>query len=717
MARWYSQIEWENEGDRNTSRVVRALILAAAATFIAVALAGLYWADRPLATVATAGTVFEVIPYWLLRRGHMRASGLLLVIGALGTLTLAAMVGQGIHDYAIVAYPIIIVFAGLTLPGAGFRLTVVLTLGSVAWLVFGEAAGWFVPMPSTPATWIDFVMVAIVVIVGAFGVHLLAANLRRSLAQVQQELAQRKRAETELQLQEMRLHTILESTGDGILAVDNAGKVIKANQGFADLWQIPDAILDEGTDEALLAHVLDQLVDPGAFLEKVHTLYSSTAADSDIVMFKDGKTVERYSRPLLGEGGIKGRVWSFRDVTERVRADGALRQSESQLRQAQKMEAVGQLAGGIAHDFNNMLAAILGYSELLLASHEFATSSAREDLEEIKHAAERAGALTRQILAFSRRQTLQPTVVSLSQVIDGMEPLLRRTLGEDIDLVTLKDPGVGRVEADVHQFEQVLMNLAVNARDAMPSGGRLTLETVNVELDERYCQANADTTPGDYVMLAVSDTGVGMDDATIEHIFEPFFTTKPPGEGSGLGLATVYGIVRQSHGGISVLSRPGEGTSFRIYLPRVTTPVAEAIPAETVEVPARGDETILVVEDEAPVRQLVARVLGGLGYRVMVAGTGAEALRTYQEAGLRFDLLLTDVVLPGGMQGTDLARELLARAPDLPVLYISGYARDAIVHSGRLDAGVNFLEKPFTPDALAAKVRTVLNQAGGAERS
>jgi two-component system cell cycle sensor histidine kinase/response regulator CckA len=330
-------------------------------------------------------------------------------------------------------------------------------------------------------------------------------------------------------------------------------------------------------------------------------------------------------------------------------------------------------------------------------------------VEEIRHAAERAAALTRQILAFSRRQALRPTVASLNEVLAGMEPLLRRTLGEDIELVSLRNPELGLVEADVHQFEQVLLNLAINARDAMVPGGRLTVETANIELDEEYCRTHPEATPGSYVMLAVSDTGVGMDEGTRAHIFEPFFTTKAPGLGTGLGLATVYGIVRQSNGSISVYSEPGRGTTFKIYLPRVIAPVEQESPAATGAALTRGDETILVVEDEISLRSLIARVLGSLGYRVLIAGTGAQALQVATEADSRLDLLLTDVVLPGGMQGTDLARDLLTSMPNLPVLYMSGYARDAIVHGGRLDEGVNFLEKPFTPDALAKMVRAVLS--------
>jgi CheY-like chemotaxis protein len=373
------------------------------------------------------------------------------------------------------------------------------------------------------------------------------------------------------------------------------------------------------------------------------------------------------------------------------------------------MEAVGQLAGGIAHDFNNLLAAILGYSEMILANRTSSLDEVRPDVEQIKLAAERAATLTKQILAFSRRQALRPTVVSLNEVLVGMEPLLRRTLGEDIDLISRRDPDLGHVEADVHQFEQVLMNLALNARDAMVSGGRLTLETANVELDQEYCRTHPELAPGSYVMLAVSDTGVGMDEATLGHIFEPFFTTKAPGAGTGLGLATVYGIVKQSNGGISVYSEPGEGTSFKVYLPRAAR---SSIPPEIVIPPREstpGSEAVLLVEDETTLRRLIERILGGVGYTTFAFGSAVEALEALERGECSADLLLTDVTLSGALQGDDLARAVLAARPDLPVLFMSGYPRNAIVHAGRLDEGVNFLEKPFTPASLAAKVREVLD--------
>jgi len=400
-----------------------------------------------------------------------------------------------------------------------------------------------------------------------------------------------------------------------------------------------------------------------------------------------------------------------RELEERRRVEAALEQSKEQLRQSQKMEAIGQLAGGIAHDFNNLLTIIMGYSDFLLVDDNRRLSDVRSEIEHMRDAAERASGLTRQILAFSRRQTLKPSVTSLNHIIATMEPLLRRSLGEDIDLRCLEEPDLGETEVDVNQFEQVIMNLAVNARDAMPAGGYLTLETANVELDEAYCTIHTEATPGNYVRLAVTDTGIGIDDATRLRVFEPFFTTKAPGSGTGLGLATVYGIVRQSNGSITLYSEPGRGTTFKIYLPRVEAARQSVERPQVVKAAGpRGHETILVVEDQAPVRSLLQRVLGDLGYRVLTASNGSEALQMTGGSGRHLDLLLTDLVLPGEVQGEELASMLARDRSGLAVLYISGYTRHAVIHSGRLTPGVNLLEKPFTQESLAAAVHAALRR-------
>jgi signal transduction histidine kinase/ActR/RegA family two-component response regulator len=380
---------------------------------------------------------------------------------------------------------------------------------------------------------------------------------------------------------------------------------------------------------------------------------------------------------------------------------------EQQFRQAQKMEAVGRLAGGVAHDFNNLLTVITGYADLLLTGGSLRPSQ-RSAIEEIRRAAERGGALTHQLLAFSRRQPFSRKVVQLNALILNMQKMLSRLIGEDIDLITIPAAEPDTARTDPSQLEQVIMNIAVNARDAMPGGGKLIIETANAEVDRTYAGANVDLKPGSYVVVAISDTGLGMDPETTAHLFEPFYTTKPPGKGTGLGLATAYGIVRQSGGAISVYSEPGHGTTVKIYLP----PAEARAPAEGVEesVTARlgGTETILVVEDEARVRRLICEVLIARGYRVLEAVRGEDAMRQAANHNGRIHLLLADVVLPE-MSGPQVVEQIRATQPGIRVLYMSGYTDEAIAHHGILESAQPFLQKPFLPAALARKVREVLN--------
>src|SRR5881296_3818073 len=390
---------------------------------------------------------------------------------------------------------------------------------------------------------------------------------------------------------------------------------------------------------------------------------------------------------------------------ERKRAEEALRQSEARLRQAQKMEAVGRLAGGVAHDFNNLLTVITSYSDLLLEDLGPADPK-RDDVQQIRKAAEGAAALTRQLLAFSRQQVLQPKALDLKATVAGTEKLLKRLIGEDIQLTTVLARDLGVVKADPGQIEQIIINLAVNARDAMPTGGRLTIEVANVDMDETYVRGHAPAGPGRYVMLALSDTGIGMDQQTKARIFEPFFTTKAPGKGTGLGLATVYGIVKQSGGFIWVYSEPGHGTSFKIYLPRVDEPVSPAgAPAPQV---VGGSETVLVVEDVAAVRAVTRQMLERQRYCVLEAANGATALSLARQHQSAIHLLVTDVVMPE-VSGRELADQLVQLRPDMRVLFMSGYTDDAVVRHGILQEGIAYLQKPFTPDTLARKVRAVLD--------
>ena len=395
-------------------------------------------------------------------------------------------------------------------------------------------------------------------------------------------------------------------------------------------------------------------------------------------------------------------------AVRRAMAVDAQRITGAQLVQAQKMESVGRLAGGVAHDFNNLLTVVSLYSQLALNSLD-ATHPLRHDLEEIRKAGERAAALTRQLLAFSRRQVLEMRVLNLNDVLDGLAKMLPRLLGEDIAVEMSLAPDLGRTRADPGQIEQVVVNLAVNARDAMPDGGTLTIETSNVTLDERYAREHAEAIPGDYVLLAVSDTGTGMTAEVKTHLFEPFFTTKGVGKGTGLGLATVYGIVKQHQGHISVYSEPGQGTTFKVYLPRAKEEAEVSAPTVKATSMPRGSETVLVAEDEWAVRGIALRVLKELGYTVLEAVNGTEALRVALAQGQKLDLLLTDVIMPE-MNGKALAERLTVLWPGLKVLFVSGYTGETIARQGILGEGRAFLPKPFSPEALARKVREVLDR-------
>jgi PAS domain S-box-containing protein len=394
------------------------------------------------------------------------------------------------------------------------------------------------------------------------------------------------------------------------------------------------------------------------------------------------------------------------DLTERKRAEKALRATEEQLRQAQKMEAVGRLAGGVAHDFNNALSVILSYAELIAAAVK-PGDPLRDDVEEITKAGNRAADLTRQLLMFSRQNVIEPKVLDLNEVLFGMDKMLQRILGEDVDMVASRTPSLGRVRADPSSIEQVIMNLVVNARDAMPTGGRLTLETANVTLDDGYARDHPGITAGPHVMLAVSDTGIGMDAATRARIFEPFFTTKPTDKGTGLGLSTVFGVAQQSGGGVWVYSEPGKGTTFKVYLPRVDANV-ELRPSQVPQSTLRGTETILLVEDDDPVRIVAMGILRRHGYNVLAARHAGEAILFCEQHSGTIHLLVTDVVMPH-MSGPELAQRLAKERPQMKMICMSGYTDDSIIRHGVLEAKVAYLQKPLTTETLARKVRQVLD--------
>jgi signal transduction histidine kinase/ActR/RegA family two-component response regulator len=402
------------------------------------------------------------------------------------------------------------------------------------------------------------------------------------------------------------------------------------------------------------------------------------------------------------------------ELAERKQVEQTLVRTEEQLRQAQKMEAVGRLAGGVAHDFNNLLTPIIGHSQLVLLGLDL-DDPARKNLEEISKAAERAASLTKQLLAMSRKQIVQPKVVDLNSVVADMEEMLRRLVGEDLEFVVTMEPGLGQVRADPNQIQQVLMNLVVNARDAMPQGGTLTITTSNVHLDQVSAGVDTAVSPGAYVVLAVNDTGCGMDAETQARIFEPFFTTKDHSKGTGLGLSTAYGIVNQSGGHISVNSEPGLGSTFNVYLPRIGEE-GEITEGESAQpVLQKGSETILLVEDDDAVRELSSQILRLNGYVVLQAAQGQEALEVSRQFGGCIDLLLTDVIMPQ-MNGRELAELLTRQRPELRVVYISGYAENAIVHQGAPDPGVVLVEKPFNAEMLVRTVRQALDHQDSLEK-
>ena len=531
------------------------------------------------------------------------------------------------------------------------------------------------------------------------------AQLAATNKELESEVAERKLAEEALRDSEGRYRLLFESNPFPMWVYDTEALTFLA---------VNDAAIHHYgySSEEFLAMTIKDIrpaEDVPALLDNIAKL-SGGPRESGVWRHqtKDGSTinVEITSYPLSFTGRPAALVLA-NDITERKRAEDALHRSEAQLRQALKMEAIGKLAGGVAHDFNNLLTAINGHSEMCLRRLTPEDPLYRH-VDGIRRTGDRAAALTRQLLAFSRKQILQPQVIDLNHIVVELSKMLQRLIGEDIDLLMGLEADLGKVKADPNQLEQVLMNLCVNARDAMPKGGKLTVETSNVQLGEEFAGQHLSAPPGNYVMLAVSDTGCGMDALTQARIFEPFFTTKEVGKGTGLGLATVYGIVKQSGGSVWVYSEVGRGSTFKIYFPAVEGKVEKIkVDAEVFEL-AAGIETVLLVEDEEVVREMAMEILRECGYHVLQAEDGANALQLARQYPGEIHLMLTDVVMPR-MSGRELAEQLTPLRPDIRVLYMSGYTDDAIVHHGVLDEGTAFIGKPFSMQALARKVRETLD--------
>jgi PAS domain S-box-containing protein len=641
---------------------------------------------------------------------------------------------------------------------------------------------------------------------------------------IDRDITERKKAEEEIMNHLSLLNSTIESTADGILVVDREWKIVRFNRKFVRMWNIPESIMESRDDEKVLSFVLDQLKDPESFLSKVKELYACPNEKSfDVIEFKDGRYFERYSQPQEIEGKILGRVWSFRDVTDKKKAKASLKASEekyrlvvenasdaifvaqdemikfpnprlslltgysseeltsapfrnfihpedsdmvvemhkkrleghnvpstysfraitksgeilwvevskvlitwggrpatlsflrditrqkkmeAQLLQAQKMEAIGQLAGGVAHDFNNLLTAIIGYGHLLKkeANQDDRMSSY---VGHILSAAERAAILTNDLLTFSRKQIINPKPVNLNKIIKNMESLLLRVIGEDIELSAVLTDTDLTVMADSTQIDQILMNLATNAQHAMPKGGSLIIRTDRMELNGEYIKAYGYGSPGSYALLSVEDTGTGMVEDIMGRIFEPFFTTKEVGKGTGLGLAMVYGIVKQHDGYINVYSEPGRGTTFKILLPLIQSTVKEAKPDNLIKVKG-GTETILIVEDDKQVRSLLKEILTNAGYNIIEAVDGDDAVEVFHKNKDNVHLFILDVIMPK-KNGKEVYEEIKKVKSDMKVIFVSGYSADIIYKKGILEVGMNFISKPVSPDDLLTKVRNVLD--------
>ncbi|HPQ72137.1 MAG TPA: PAS domain S-box protein [bacterium] len=520
------------------------------------------------------------------------------------------------------------------------------------------------------------------------------------------DITERKAAEDALRASEIKFRGMAENLADALFITDADGFIIYMSPSTRQVfgWS-PDEMIGRTFTDFLPEDQIEY-----ALTEFQNCVSSGKrVANIQLVMKRaDGSQFhgELSSSLLMNGDNMRGTLGQIRDITERIKAAEEKSKLEDQLHQAQKMEAVGRLAGGVAHDFNNILTGINGYAEMILSGLE-PGDPLRVDMLEIKTAGERAAALTAQLLTFSRKQVIDPKVVRPNEILELSQKMLRRIIGEDVELKFMPARNLGRIKADPSQIDQILVNLAVNARDAMPNGGKLIIETQNVTIDETFCAAHLDAEPGEYVMLTVSDTGCGMDEQTRLNIFEPFFSTKDKEKGTGLGLATVYGIIKQNNGFISVYSEPNVGSTFKVYFPRVQDEAVTLTREKGARLP-KGTETILLVEDEAMVRGLVRKILGQQGYKVIEAESVESAIKIFAETDEPIDLLLTDVIMPV-MNGRELHNYLAAKRPGLKALFMSGYTENIVAHHGVLDDGVSFIQKPFTIETIARMVRRVLD--------
>ncbi len=617
-------------------------------------------------------------------------------------------------------------FIAALLYGMRAGLLVMLTsLACIIYVAFGMTIGFIEIYPDQMLTsrsslaWITglfvfFIMVSITIIAPELlrqrveeSMDLLQVqknNVEAVNNQLQQEIQAHRKAETALKESEEKFRILADSSPTAIIVYQN-DKFLYANSASTKIMGYTEEELQTMNFWAFIHPDDKQMVQERG--QKRQIGEAITPRYEFRIITKDGnvKWLDLSGATIIINGSPAG-ITSIMDITDRKLAEEEREQLQSQLTQAQKMESVGRLAGGVAHDFNNMLGVILGRTEIAIMKSD-PKQPLYKDLQEIRKAADRSADLTRQLLAFARKQTIAPIVLDLNEVIEGMLKMLRRLIGEDIDLVWLPEASPSSVKIDPSQIDQILANLCVNARDAIAGVGKVTIETGNTSFDEAYCTDHVGFFPGDFVLLAVSDNGSGMDKGVLDKLFEPFFTTKGIGQGTGLGLATVYGIVKQNNGFINVYSEPGQGTTFRLYLPRHLGKADQISKDELTATELRGNETILLTEDEPSILEMTAIMLEGMGYTVLKAGTPREAIRMAEEHIGDIHLLITDVVMPG-MNGRDLGSNILSRYPYIKHLFMSGYTANVIAHQGVLDKGVHFIQKPFSVSSLAAKVRDAL---------
>ncbi len=537
----------------------------------------------------------------------------------------------------------------------------------------------------------------------------LVRNLELKMLQLEKEAKALRESEDALRRSEKKYRRLLESMADGFVSVDMQGNVVEHNEAYRKMLGYSEEELSRMTYMDLTPekwHAFEQDI----VNNQVLTAKSSEVYEKEYQR-KNGEIFPVELRTFLVHDDSDGKagMWAVvRDISERKRAEQEREKLQAQLVQSQKMETVGRLAGGIAHDFNNMLA-IIFIAHALIKERLSANDPIQQHLNEIEYAACRSRDITRQLLAFSRKQIIDPKPCNLNALIADMQKTLARLVGEDIELRFFPQHRLGQIMIDPSQVDQILLNLAVNARDAMPHGGKIAIETANADFDDAYCENYHGFKPGGYVCLMFNDNGAGMDKETLAHIFEPFFTTKETRKGTGLGLATIYGIVKQNNGFINAYSEVGLGTSFKIYLPRIAEAATEEVTQHESAAVPHGNESILVVEDDEFLCQAITLILEHLGYSVTAAASPAESLEKVKQAKTRFDLLFTDIVMPG-MNGAQLRDSISALRPEIKVLFMSGYTSDAIVHRGVLDEGVNFIQKPFSAEGLARKIREVLDR-------